>query len=83
MSAINLFGVHGRGDGGEDFVGEVGIVYCAGDDDGADEAGVGGESFLSAKTIGTAVDHAGEIVEERAKFVGEGRYACPSLTGSV
>src|ERR1700751_904255 len=81
MIGINLFSVHAVSDGGENFVREDGVIDCAGDDEGADEAGVGGEGFLAAKTVGVAVDAAGEIVEERAKFVGEGAADLWALAG--
>src|SRR5258708_3708588 len=72
LGAINFVAVHRCGDGGENFVGEVGVVDCARDDEGSDEASIGGERLLAAKIAGVALNVAGEIVEEGAKFVGEG-----------
>jgi hypothetical protein len=72
LDALNFVVVHHCGDSGENFVGEAGVVDCARDDEGSDEAGIGGERFLAAKIIGVALNVAGEIVEEGAKFVGEG-----------
>lgn len=73
MIALNSFVVvHGCGDRGENFVGEVWIVYCARDDEGTDEAGIGGEGLLTTKIVGAALHDAGEVVEEGPKFVGEG-----------
>jgi hypothetical protein len=69
---LNFVVVHYCGDCGENFVGEVGVVACARDDERPDQASIGGERFLAAKTVGVALNHAGEIVDEGAKFVGEG-----------
>ena len=67
----------------EDFVGEVRVVDCAGDDESTDEAGVGSERLLPAKTVGVALNVAGEIVEEGAELVGEGAADWGSLAGDL
>ena len=77
----NFVVVHRCGDCGENFVGEVRIVYCAGDDEGTDEAGVGGERLLTAKVVGTALHDAGEVVEEGTKLLGEGAADGRALAG--
>ena len=81
LTALSNAVAHRRCDGGENFVREDGVVDCAGDDEGPDEAGVGGEGFLAAKTVGVAVDAAGEIVEEGAELVGEGPADLRALAG--
>jgi hypothetical protein len=83
LDSLNFVLVHRCGDCGENFVGEVGVIHCAGDDERADEAGVGGEGFLAAKAGGVAVDAAGEIVEEGTEFVGEGAADLGALTGDL
>src|SRR3981189_3210992 len=79
LTALDFVVVHRCGDRGENFVGEVWVVDGAGDDERANEAGVGGERFLAAKIAGVALNVARDIVEEGPQVVGEGGRGGPGV----
>ena len=71
MSVFRFVVMQAGGDGSEDFVGKLRIVDGARDDEGTDEARVGGERLLTASTGGVALYDAAQVLKERTEFVGE------------
>jgi hypothetical protein len=80
LRVLHFVLVQGRGDGSKDFVGKVRIVDGARDNEGTDEARVGGKRLLTSPTAGAALNDAAQVLEERAELVSEGaanRVALP------